>query len=667
MTTLTVYAGARATTPAAVDALTWDAFCDEIAALCREETSATDKRDLVAFGPYRLRDGATRAAANVVAMSDVAAIDVDRDVDLAALRERIHELGVAAIVHGSPSDNASSTARKVRVYVKLDAEHAPSDAWRVRAGVAAMLGVTCDPSTSNADRVFFCGRLAGTPARYVERFEGKPVAVAALPAVERPAPSTAPPAPRDDTARDVAIDAAGAAVLGALGPWSDYDGRKHALCGALGGMLRRSGWPREACAAVIRAWLPDGVPGVNVEHGVRWACAAWDRDAGEVSGRAALDAIVGQRAGAVIEAAALLPWKLGAARDTVRTPDAPYATLRIVDLTTPPPPPDYVVAGLDLAPGKVSAIQGYANAGKTPFALMLATCVAAGLPVFGHACAQRGVAYFDHEASPLTVERAYRIRVGLGLAAPPPALTLCEAEPFSEALLDDARRLIADRGVGVIVVDTYSSALPADAGFNEASFRTWATELGRLSNATGVLVVLLVHDGKEAGRGLRGISGSGLLAGALQTSIALEPDGADANTVTCRCTRAARRGFAPFRVRWSDRDDGALVAAVLAASDAGATDAARVASSTADARARQATALAAVRIMRDIGERWTGAAALARRCGEGRAAADRALARLVDAGLLEFRADSYGRTPAGREADETAIRAAVGAAAGFTR
>ncbi len=66
VTTLTVYAGARATTPAAVDALTWDEFCDEVEALAREETPHTDKRDLPAFGPYRLRDGATRAAHSTI-------------------------------------------------------------------------------------------------------------------------------------------------------------------------------------------------------------------------------------------------------------------------------------------------------------------------------------------------------------------------------------------------------------------------------------------------------------------------------------------------------------------------------------------------------------------------------------------------------------------------
>jgi len=615
----------------------------------------------------------------------VVAIDVDRDVDLAALRERIHELGVATIVHGSPNNDPAASARKVRVYVKLDAEHAPSDAWRVRAGVAAMLGVTCDPSTSNADRVFFCGRLAGMPERYVERFDGAPLALASLP--EAPAAPAAPAAtPAPDRAGDPARDAAAWAIMGALGSWRDYAGRKHALCGALGGMLRRAGWSRADCAALVRAWLPAGEPGVDVERGVRWACAAWDKLPEECSGRAALDAVVGSGVGAIVEQATLLAWR--AHRDNVGAQphdDAPAyddGPLRIIDRTQPPPELQHVVAGLDLAPGKVSVIQGYAYTAKTPFALLLAVCIAAGVPFLGLDVVQCPTLYIDFEGGILTQEREARICAGLGLERAAVPLTLAQADLLSEPFLDAFERQIASTGAGVAFIDTYSSALPPEINsFNDAGFRTWATRLARVGERTGAMVVLLVHENKASnGRdGLRGISGHGSLAGAVQTAIALSrPSPDDATLIGVSCTRAARKGFAPFTMRWSD-----------APCAHAPTGAALVATREADTQAAPATAPApnasapaprpnvgrAVAV-RTAGESIIGAMPpgvyLPRRellalGGGNRAASLDAISRLLRAGLIEYRAGEYALAPAGAGADARTIAEALGGVAGFTR
>jgi len=683
VTHITVYAGARAVEPAACDDLTWSAFGDEIEALCREESPAVDKRDLVAFGPYRLREGATRSADAVDTMSDVVMLDVDHGLNVDALRARIDALGVAAIVHESPTscvvcESNPTGETKVRIYVQLDAEHAPADAGRVRRAVADILGVTCDPSTVNADRIGFVGRLAGTPERDVLRFDGRPLALAELPDVAT-TPTTTTTTTTTTTATaatprpSAAKDAAKWAVLGALGGAQDHDGSKHAVCGALGGMLRKAGWNVDDAADVVRAWVSShplaGTPAVDVEAGVAWATKAWLRPSEDVSGRQALDRTVGADVASVIEQATLLPWRARAGVRDVPADDAPadgYATLRRVDLASDPPPLRYVVPGLEFAPGKVSAMQGFANAGKTPLALLFATCVSTGEAFLGMPVARCPVLYLDHESSPLTHERAVRIRVGLGIASTPD-LHLYKADPMSDAWLDDVERLVAAEGIGAIVVDTYSSALPDDAGsFNDSTFRAWANRLGALSDRADVLVVVLVHDGKTEGRGLRGISGHGSFAGALQAAVSLEATD-ESDLIVVRSTRAIRKPFTPFAVRWTDPPDPAAptgASLVATREDAPAAKPGRAAGASADKFARTAKAVraAGTAIMRDAARnRASSRRELQRISGETNTIANAALTRLVAAEMLSLTPpDAYAFTDEGRAADDTAVAAALG-------
>src|SRR6185369_13149817 len=71
---ITVYRGAKKPDPIARDTLTWAALGDEIEALVAEPAPSKDA--MHAIGPYRLREGTTRAGANVDRMSAVIALDV---------------------------------------------------------------------------------------------------------------------------------------------------------------------------------------------------------------------------------------------------------------------------------------------------------------------------------------------------------------------------------------------------------------------------------------------------------------------------------------------------------------------------------------------------------------------------------------------------------------
>ncbi len=96
-------------------------------------------------------------------------------------------------------------------------------------------------------------------------------------------------------------------------------------------------------------------------------------------------------------------------------PDALLRHGRMVDRSKPPPPLVHVIEGLDLAPGKVSAIQALANVAKTPLALLMTICVAAGKPFLGFEVQQRNALFLAFEGGTLTEEREARLCAGLGV------------------------------------------------------------------------------------------------------------------------------------------------------------------------------------------------------------------------------------------------------------
>jgi hypothetical protein len=682
---LTVYRGARDPSPLAKPLVPWEALCAEVETLCAEESAATDKRDLIAFGPYKLRDGTTRAAANVEIMAALCTLDIDGG-DLPALRGRLTEVGADAIIHGSPSDEPNGT-RKVRVFVRLDREHSPADAGAVRDRVAALLGVTHDPSTRNADRIFFCGRLAGTEPRYVERFAGQPLSIDALPAAPSaaPMPAAAPAPAPDGNAPHPAKLVALHALLAGLGPWQDRPGQKYLLVGAISGLMRMMpGWYADDAENLIRAWLPVGEPTVDVEAAVRWARKAWDRDSREVTGRKALDGIVGTAMGSVIEQTIMLPFY--AQRDAPLPPEparaesaAEFANLQQVDLNAPLVPLRYVIPGIELAPGKCSALQGFAYTSKTPFAILMGLCVAGGVPFIDMPTAQCPVLYLDFESSRLTEERIRRIRLGRGLPESVPFYYF-RAEKLSAATIDEIRRVITKHRIGLVLCDTYSSAVPAETGnFNESSFRVWADALGKVSSEFDVVILLLLHENKGAkgGDGLRGISGHGSLAGALQAAVSLtQPDDDDPTSIRVTCARATRKGFKPFSVRWTDVPDDAAPdgMALVAEREEASETAPKKPHPHNENLARQAAKDdldAAVAILKNCARDMSSSRDQMLSLTANRRAGARVLPKLTDAGLLQIQHPyKWAITERGKKAADTEsveIGSAVGSGGEFLR
>jgi hypothetical protein len=182
---VTIYRGARAPVPIAVDDLEWPDLCDEVEAMAAIEYA--DKLAMLAIGPHRLsptdrrtdleRSGKPPAAGAYRHLSNVEAVtllvlDVDRVDDLAGLLERAAELA-PTMVYESPSSTAE--APRVRVLAPVNREILVSECARTRFAFAELLGL--DPHAVGVDgakdaaKLFFVGRLAGTEPRQCWRFE----------------------------------------------------------------------------------------------------------------------------------------------------------------------------------------------------------------------------------------------------------------------------------------------------------------------------------------------------------------------------------------------------------------------------------------------------------------------------------------------------------------
>jgi len=705
MLEISLYRGARDPVPERQDDFAdWPELVANLHELVDDEAPATpeapdgDKTRLYAFAPHALRVP-YRITENVAHVSCLA-IDVDT-CDLDALDVRLRALACDALVYGTPSDDASGApdARRVRVVAPVSRPIAPSECAATRLAFAEALGLAPGRGIEaclDAARINFVGRMPGAPPREWRTYAGGPVDVDAL--LARPlahawgAPTAAPvtePTASPGVASDphaLATSATLASCLALLGDAHDHDGRKHDLCGALGGVMRRAGYSREDCATLIRAWLPAGEASVDVEAGVRWALGAWDGPASAVSGEGALRAIVGaERARMIANALSMRMGLRQCALDegVVAAPangSALAAFGRFWDRTKPPPRLNYVVDAFDFAPGKVSVIQGYGNTAKTPFALLLGLCIASGRDFLGCAVQQGPVLYLAFEGGVLTEEREARLCAGLGLRREEistfEGITL--GEDLGEAMLDALESHIREHDIRVAFVDTYGSAVAGEVDQNASTFSHYLKELGRLSDATGCLIVVLLHENKGESDGLRRISGHNSLAGAIQASISLTRKDEDRNVLRVTCTRETRKAFEPFDVKFCDVEmaEAPRGSALTAERSSGSTVASRWSANETRANdRRRSMTLAGSRMltyMRSNGVRVAfDTKSLNEVAGDtGVNNQKEARARLAKHGLIESAPGGLGYqlTERGREADDqTVLGALADGVMGFTR
>lgn len=179
----------------------------------------------------------------------------------------------------------------------------------------------------------------------------------------------------------------------------------------------------------------------------------------------------------------------------------------------------------DILPSSgIAAVYGPSKVGKSFLCIDMAVSVAAGLPWFGHQTQRCKVVYVVLEGHAGFRRRALGWALYQGITFPDDVKFVFDR--FTLNTTDHPSSLASainkSGGAGLIFIDTMNKAAPgADENSSSDMGRILAGAMA-LHEATGALVVLVHHPGKDASRGLRGHSS---LLAALDAVIELDRDG----------------------------------------------------------------------------------------------------------------------------------------------
>ncbi len=230
----------------------------------------------------------------------------------------------------------------------------------------------------------------------------------------------------------------------------------------------------------------------------------------------------------------------------------------VADVVSELKPLDWLVHNV-IAAGKVSVIVAQPAGGKSPLALWMALCIAAGRPIFDEerwGVRQSPILYLDFETGDLAVERLHRMCNALGVkrTSLDDSLRFVHADAaLSVEVLEALHSAIELYGIGGVFIDTYASAVPGDIEASGSQFAHWLRQLGKMSRELAVPVTVLMHSKKGDSKSIEAISGHFGAAGAAQTIVQLVPasDEADA-PIEVVCARHPRKKWEPFWIQWSD-------------------------------------------------------------------------------------------------------------------
>lgn len=246
----------------------------------------------------------------------------------------------------------------------------------------------------------------------------------------------------------------------------------------------------------------------------------------------------------------------------------PFRTLSVAEIFADLPPIPYLMQDLDICPGAPTLFAGLGFSAKTLLAHSLALAVACGAPAWGSMPTRAGrVVLLDYEqGSYLTKRRIQRMARGMGLVPDEGKLSLAS---MPETYLDgeDAESKLSAllKGSALCVIDSLSAACPS-LDENSASSRKVIDMLGRVSEATGCVMLLIHHAKKpskdDVGGSRNSIRGSGAIFDACSTVVVFERQADGQIKLVHQKARMSGKLRPNLMASISDTFDGGLMVAV---------------------------------------------------------------------------------------------------------
>lgn len=311
------------------------------------------------------------------------------------------------------------------------------------------------------------------------------------------------------------------------------------LAGALGAALAEWGWDDDAVRGYVEAWFSAADPKWR-KHADDAVRGARKRRAGDrIVGFPTLAEELGQPFAAEPAAGAGVLdeefWAAVAAEPPAAAPapePAPAGAEAGGEWTTAadvaawdPPPVPWLVEALGVAPGAPTLVSGYGGSGKTTFVQHLALTVATpGERLLGEFPVRHGsVTHLDYEQGFALTARRYR-RLGLRADA---ALRFRSAPPhYLGDPADSAARkwfALACVGQALVVVDSLVAGLgPSLEDENATQAREPLDFFGRVSEATGAVVLVIHHSKKDRSNARTSARGSSAITDAVSCHLTYE-------------------------------------------------------------------------------------------------------------------------------------------------
>lgn len=258
------FANAYTKAPAEQSETDWAGLCARLTRLAKTTAKPGDPKQRKKELPAWTAADMAEAYNNDENTRALTALPIDVDTAPDSLIEVLEASCLDLFVYASPSDPNPDGTRRLRIVANLSRPIAPAEVEHTRLALAEHLGIGPGQGVESAkavSQVMFAGRLHGTPARDVWKFDGDPLDVDQIMATKLAAKwkvarkgkaKATDPLPRvafaDADERTAGLLASIAEHWEAPGEATD----RRSVLRALGGYLARRGWTDEQIAAVGR-------------------------------------------------------------------------------------------------------------------------------------------------------------------------------------------------------------------------------------------------------------------------------------------------------------------------------------------------------------------------------------------------------------------------------